>query len=159
MNGKLDLMICDTGMEPPGSPSTVLCSAPLKWITSVHKAPHKEAPLPVCLGPAECPWRPAWVQTCLWRDIALRALRDAGLPFRHESSRTTVAGFDAAVTSGKAVTVSTLISLPNELRHVRDDEGLPQLPDINVLLLQARQPRNPRAATLADFLVTACELA
>ena len=56
----------------------------------------------------------------------------------------------AAAQAGLAVT-NTLAddALPEGLRHVRADEGLPELPECRYLMLRAREPRQPATEMLA----------
>jgi hypothetical protein len=56
------------------------------------------------------------------------------------------------VLAGLAVTVSTLSFLPQGLRLVRPEEGLPELPDFRILMLKARQPRQPVTDVLAAYI-------
>ena len=50
--------------------------------------------------------------------------------------------------AGIAVMVSTLPGLPPGLRACAAEEGLPELPETRVLLLKARNPRQP----VTDFM-------
>jgi DNA-binding transcriptional LysR family regulator len=152
LDNKVDLMLCDSGMEPPRWPAIDLWATKLRWITAERDGAHRRNPLPISLGPQECPWRPPWVAGCLWREHALRALDSAKRAYVLTPSITTIAGQDSAVLAGNAVTVSTLHVLPAGLRHVQPDDGLPELPDFRVLLLKAARPRQPSTDILADFL-------
>ena len=58
-------------------------------------------------------------------------------------------GTHAPVLAGLAVTVSTLSWLPDGLRPLRADEGLPPLPEFGILLLKGRRPRQPMTDALA----------
>ena len=49
-------------------------------------------------------------------------------------------GTHAPVLAGLAVTVSTLSWLPDGLRAMRPEEGLPKLPDFGILLLKGKRP-------------------
>jgi DNA-binding transcriptional LysR family regulator len=152
LENKLDVMVCDRGMEPPGWPVTKLWRAKLRWIMADVGRPHLRSPLPVSLGPQECPWRPAWLPQCVWRAHAIRALKAAGIAYCLAPTVTTVAGQDAAVLSGCAVTVSTLPVLAAGLQPVRPDEGLPDLPAFDVVVVKGAQARQPATDTFVDFL-------
>ena len=54
--------------------------------------------------------------------------------------------------AGLAVTVSTVSWLPDGLRAVRPDEGLPKLPSYGILMLKGRLPRQPVADALAAHI-------
>jgi DNA-binding transcriptional LysR family regulator len=152
LENKLDALVCDGGMEPHGWPATPLWQTKLNWITSDGTNPHLQDPLPVSLGPADCPWRPPWLTECLWRSTALKALNAAGRPYLILPSLTTVAGWDSMVLSGHAVTVSTLPALPAGLRFARSDDGLPDLPQQSVLALKATWARQPVTDHLVNYL-------
>jgi DNA-binding transcriptional LysR family regulator len=151
-NGDLDLMICEGGVEPRQWPAVELWRAPLRWITSEQYAKHLEDPLPLSVGPGNCPWRPPWLDECVWRGAALRALERAGRRYIIVSTSQTMEAQHSAVLAGLAVTVSTTIGLPSGLRPVRVDEGLPDLPETSALLLKAHEPRQPVTDALAAHI-------
>jgi len=141
-DGHLDLTLVSEGHEPSNWPTTSLWRGPLAWITSERHAPHRRDPLPVAMAHANCAWRTA----------ALAALDKAGLRYRIAYSSATQIGTHAPVMAGLAVTISTISWLPDGLRLVRPDEGLPPLPDYGILLMQAREPRQPVTDALARYI-------
>jgi len=141
-DGDLDLTLVSEGLEPPHWPTVPLWRGPLSWITSERHAPHRKNPLPVAMAHANCSWRSA----------ALDALDKAGLRYRIAYSSATQIGTHAPVMAGLAVTISTISWLPEGLRLVRPDEGLPPLPDYGILLMQAREPRQPVTDALARYI-------
>ena len=73
--------------------------------------------------------------------------------YRIVSTSTTIQGLLAAAQAGLAVTTTLADDrLPVGLRPVRDDEGLPQLPECRYLMLTAREPRQPATDMLAAQL-------
>jgi len=93
---------------------------------------------------------PSWVEECLGRAIAMRALEQSGRNHRVVSTSVTTAGQLAAVLAGLAVIPSMVTSgLPEGLRPVRAGEGLPGLPGTSFLMLKAREPRQPATDLLA----------
>lgn len=83
--------------------------------------------------------------------MMFKALEQAGRSYRIVSTSATTAGQMATAQAGLAVT--TVLAddrLPDDLRIVADDEGLPALPDCRYLMLKARNPRQP----LTDILST-----
>jgi DNA-binding transcriptional LysR family regulator len=140
--GELDLTLCSEGNEPRRWPSTELWRGPLVWITSARFAPQRQSPLPLALAAGGCAWARA----------ALRALDKAGLRYRMAYSSASLAGTYAPVLAGLAVTVSPITSLPEGLRPLRADEGLPELPDTGILLLKSRDPRQPVTDVLASHI-------
>jgi DNA-binding transcriptional LysR family regulator len=82
--------------------------------------------------------------------MAIRALEHCGRSYRIVSTSATTSGQFAAVLAGLAVTGSLATDrLPEGLRPVRPDEGLPELPETSFLMLKAREPRQP----MTDMLV------
>jgi DNA-binding transcriptional LysR family regulator len=156
--GHLDLMLCETGIEPRQWPTVEVWRGPVRWITSEHHTPHLMDPLPLSLPPGNCPWRPPWLDECLWRGDALKALDRIGRRYRIVSTSTSLTGMHTPVLAGRAVTVSTLPGLPEGLRPVGEEEGLPELPDTGVLLLKAREPRQPVTDLLASHIEATFEL-
>ena len=141
--GALDLALCSDGHEVPGWPATTLWRGPLSWVTSAQYAPHRQDPLPVAVAVGE---------HCTWSTVARRALDDAGRPYRVAYSATTLLGTMAPVLAGLAVTVSTTSWLPDGLRAVRPEEGLPALPESAILMLKAPDARQPVTDVLAEYV-------
>lgn len=140
--GELDLTLCSEGMEPSGWPAAALWRAPLSWITSTRYAPHRQDPLPVALA----------AEHCNWRSAAVRALEGAGRRYRIAYRSATQIGTQAPVIAGLAVTVATTSWLPEGLRVVRPDEGLPPLPEFGIMLLKSPDARQPVTDTLARYI-------
>ena len=158
-SGKIDVMLCEGGHEPPQWPSVELWRAPLRWITSTRSTAHLQDPLPVSLSPGNCPFRPAWLSECVWRGAVLRALDGAGRRYQIVSTSTSVVGQQAAVLAGIAVTVSTVAGLNPGLKVVDNSVGLPDLPDTTVLLLKSQEARQPLADALCEHIEAMFKLA
>lgn len=150
-NAELDLVLLREGLQPRLWPATEIWRSPTKWITSAIHRQHLRDPLPLSTSPAGCPWRPVAYSECPWRSMVFRALEQAGRRFRIVSTSATTQGQMAAAQAGLAVT-SALASdrLLEGLRVVRDDEGLPDLPECRYLMLKARDPRQPLTDMLAS---------
>jgi len=140
--GDLDLTLCSEGQQPPNWPSTRLWSGPLHWITSDRHAPHRLDPLPLALSANDCAWRLATLETL---DKSKRSYRVA-------YTSGTFAGTHVPVMAGLAVTVSPITTLPDGLRVLRPEEGMPQLPDAAILLLKGRKPVQPLTDVLAAHI-------
>jgi DNA-binding transcriptional LysR family regulator len=149
-DAKLDLALLRSGLEPRQWPATEIWRSPVKWITSDAHGQHGRDPLPLSISPAECPWRPSEFKECLWHEMVIRALEQRGRSYRVVSVSATTQGQMAAALAGLAVTTTLADdALPEGLRHVREDEGLPELPMCRYLLLTAREPRQPATDMLA----------
>ena len=153
--GELDLIVWEAGLEPRQWPAIEVWRGRLEWITSDAHRRHLDDPLPLVLVPGNCPFRPPWLADCLWRDAPMRALERAGRRYKIVSTSGTVPGLHDAVIAGLAVTVMPANGLPEGLRPTRPDEGLPELPEISLLLLKAREPRQPLTDALAAHIVEA----
>jgi DNA-binding transcriptional LysR family regulator len=149
-NGELDVALLREGLEPRQWPALEIWRLPTIWVTSDAHGQHLRDPLPLSVSPTECPWRPAEIGACLWRSMVTRALDQNARSYRVVSTSGTTRGQMAAVQAGLAVTCALADDrLPEGLRIVRPDEGLPELPDSRYLMLKGRDPRQPLADILA----------
>jgi len=146
-------MLCEGGLEPRQWPAVEVWRGPLAWIIADAQPRHRDDPLPLSLSPGNCPFRPPWVDDCLWRKAALTALERAGRSNRIVSTSSTIAAQQAAVQVGLAVTVALPFALPDGLRAALPEDGLPELPEVNLLLLKAREPRQPLTDALYLHIV------
>ena len=149
-----DLVVCEGGHEPRGWPSTAIWRGRLRWITSTIDPVHLRDPLPLCLTPKDCPWRPPWMDDCYWRSAALRTLQLANRRHRIVASANSVEGLYAPVIKGEAITVSIAGRLPAGLRVVEDDEGLPPLPESSVVIMKGRNPIQPLTDVLLEAIAS-----
>jgi len=140
--GDLDLTLCSDGHQPAGWPAVPLWRGLLTWITSTGHAPHRLDPLPVALAGDQCTWAAA----------ALRALDGVGRRYRIAYRSATQLGTHAPVLAGLAVTVSTISWLPDGLRPLRPEEGMPALPDFGILMLRSSDARQPVTDALAAYI-------
>jgi len=144
-DGELDLTLTSEGHQPRSWPTVQLWRGPLVWVTSSRHAPHRIDPLPLALAQVGTNAS----RNCDWARAAMTALDRAGRRYRLAYSSGSQVGTHAPVLAGLAVTVSTLSWLPDGLRPLRADEGLPPLPDFGILLLKGRRPRQPMTDALA----------
>ncbi len=140
--GELDLSLLSEGEETAGWPAVELWRGPLRWITSDRYAPHRLDPLPLALARTSCSWGRA----------AVAALEAAGRGYRVAYTSASQMGTHAPVMAGLAVTVSTISWVPEGLRVVRRDEGLPDLPDFGILLAKGRHASQPVTDVLASHI-------
>jgi DNA-binding transcriptional LysR family regulator len=142
LHGDLDLTLISEGSEPAHWPATELWRGKLLWITSQRHTPHRQDPLPLALAR----------KGCIWRAAAIGALERAGRHARVAYTSATQVGTHAPVLAGLAVTVSTISWVPEGLRIVRTDEGLPELPEFGILLVKGRTPNQPLTDILAAHI-------
>lgn len=149
--GELDLALVSEGHEAAGWPAVPLWRGPLVWVTSTRHSPHRQDPLPLALADRER-YRAATGKDCEWAGAALAALERAGRRYRIAYTSASQIGTHVPVLAGLAVTVSTLSWLPDGLRAVRPEEGLPKLPQFGILLLKGRGPGQKAADALATHI-------
>ncbi|MBS0562617.1 MAG: LysR family transcriptional regulator, partial [Proteobacteria bacterium] len=137
--GQLDLTLLSAGNEPRGWPAVRLWQGPLVWVTSVRQSPHRLDPLPLALAYQDP--QAARREDCCWSRAAVAALDRAGRRYRVAYTSGTLVGTHAPVMAGLAVTISALSWLPDGLRVLGQEDGMPHLPDFGILLLKGRTAR------------------
>src|SRR6202042_1019920 len=147
---EIDLTLISDGHQPSGWPSVQLWRGPLVWVTSTRFAPHRQDPLPLALAD-RAPFL-ARGQDCEWAGAAVRALEEAGRRYRVAYTSASQIGTHAPVLAGLAITVSTLSWLPDGLRAMRPEEGLPRLPEFGILLAKGKRPSQPVTDALAAHI-------
>jgi DNA-binding transcriptional LysR family regulator len=137
--GELDITLFSGGNEAPGLPAETLWRGPLRWVGSVGRQAHLMRPMPLVLSHGGCTWRLA----------ATSALGRAGVPWRMAYSSASQTGTHAVVLAGLGVTVGLTAALPAGLRLLGPEDGMPDLPELEIALL-----RHPGAAAeaLADHI-------
>jgi len=145
--GELDLTLCSDGYGTAGWPAVPLWRGPLHWITSVGHTPYRLDPLPVALA----------ADHCTWAEAAVRALEGAGRRYRMAYRSATQLGTHAPVLAGLTVTVSTVSWLPDGLRALRPEEGLPALPEFGILMMRNPDARQPVTDALASYIAETFE--
>lgn len=136
--GELDLAVLaiDSG-RPAGE---VLAHDPTVWVASTRHAVHEADPLPVAM----------YAQDCWWRDWALAALDARGRRYRVAYTSRSVAGVQAAVTSGLAVAVLAKSTMPMHSRILGAEEGYAELPGSAVVLRRRDSARSRAAKGMAE---------
>ena len=122
--GELDLSLvsCAPGEEI----GEILWQEPTVWAVSRRHPVHEQDPIPLAL------FEPG----CWFRDWALNVLGSAGCQFRIAYTSASIAGVQAAISSGLAVGVLGLSTLPADVRSLREEEGFPPLPSTTIALLR-----------------------
>ena len=85
----------------------------------------------------------------------MRALERADRRYKVVATAGSVWGLHDAVAAGLAVTAMPANGLPQGLRPARPDEGLPELPEVSLLMLKASEPRQRLTDILAAQIVDA----
>ncbi|MBR0661424.1 LysR substrate-binding domain-containing protein [Neoroseomonas oryzicola] len=121
---EIDLTLLSEGNERPGMMGQPLWRAGLRWIGSTQHATHRRSPIPLATAQPRC----------VWHRAAVKALDEAGLPWRVAYTSTSQAGTLAPALAGLAVTIGLPGPLPSGLRFLGAEDGMPSLPDFAILL-------------------------
>lgn len=145
-NGELDLavIVSDPGCEC----GDILFHDPTVWATSKKHLTHEKEPLPLAV----------FEKDCQWREWALKAMDQAGRDYRIVYSSASVAGVQAAVTSGLAVAVLGRSTLPNGVRSLTRDEGFPQLPGVNITLQTSSESQSEAVESMASAILNSFQM-
>lgn len=139
--GQLDLALAwDSGERLPYS--RLVATLPMCWIvSSATPADFRDQPLPLI----------AFEAPCLMRSAATSALDSAGIPWRVTFTSSSLSGIWAAASAGLGITVRTSVGLPPNLRPV---EGLPELPEIGLLLHRKEASPSALMAQLEQIILS-----
>jgi len=138
---EIDLTLLSGGNEPAGAAGETLWQAGLRWIGSASHATHRRSPLPLATAQPRC----------VWHRAAVRALDGAGIAWRVAYTSTSQTGTLAPALAGLAVTIGLPGPLPQGLRFLGIEDGLPPLPDFSIILLRG-QTNGPVVETLAQAI-------
>ncbi len=114
----------------------------LIWMTGEQSNAHQERPIPLALLP----------EGNIYREHAITALEQARLRWRISCVSENVGGLQAAAFSGMAVTVLGRSALVSAMREIGADEGLPPLPQVELLLYKSTSATSKAATALHDYL-------
>lgn len=140
-HGELDLVLAlGSGTR---SDAQVIATLPRVWIGSASTGLRRGASIPLALFEAPC----------FFRQAALAALDEAGMPWHAAFVSPSLHGLWAAVEAGLGVTLRTAIGLPEPLRMI--DEGLPPLrePGLPVCLHDGGRELAPPLQSLRAAIV------
>ena len=115
---------------------------PLVWVTSDQHFQHERTPLPLALSAGDC----------YCKELALKALQDAGIDYWIAFSSQSTLGVMSAVRAGLAVTVSNAGVQQKGLRPLGEAEGFPDLPETYLVLHRNLSGNNAAADSLAEYL-------
>ncbi len=94
---------------------------------------------------------------CVYRKRAMKALDEAGRPWRVAYTSTSLAGAQAAVRAGLGITVLPAGMVPADFKRLGPKSGLPPLPETEIALMTGPSPPQP-AERLAHHIVRSLEL-
>jgi DNA-binding transcriptional LysR family regulator len=141
--GEIDLAI--HAVETPAAGMQPLRRERTCWAVSRDHAVQTRDPLPVAV----------FDRACWWRDRALEALERSGRSYRVVFSSESVTGIAAAVSAGVAVGALGENSLRAGFRELTPRDGLPALPDSQLVLQRGPCADTPLAAAMSRELIEA----
>lgn len=122
--GEVDLVVMLDPVPNPEFDQVVLRTSPVTWIAGSRYHHQAGAPVPLILIEGSCPFR----------NMAIKALSEAGIPWRTAFQTSTLAGIRAALRAGMGITPRTVEMLAPDLKVLDPHAGLPALPTIGYRL-------------------------
>lgn len=152
--GELDLILILS--HDLDRPKTVpILDLPMAWIGP------REGDLSLAPGELEAGVKLVMFEApCVFRRAAMSALETADLTGRVVFTSPSLSGLWAAVAAGIGVTLRTTVSAPPHLRVLGPDSGLPPLPAIPLLLVEAPgESANSARRRFKEILLETCRAA
>lgn len=140
-SGDLDLVISrrDAG-ETRGR---AIWREPLRWVAAPTLDLSTDAPLPFCALPAPC----------VFRNRGLAALGEAGRAWRVVYTSTSVMGVQAAVRAGLGIAVLSESTVPEGVRRLGTEDGLPDLGEVEMAIFGETSRNRRLAEPLVGFIL------
>ncbi len=121
---------------------TLLASLPMAWLGTKELAkPSGDEPVPLVI----------FDHPCLFRQTALQVLEGKGRRWRLSLTTPSLPGVWAALRSGYGISVRPAYPVPNGLRDVGAELGLPKLPAIELRMIAGTE-LSPAASDLRDIV-------
>ncbi|GEP09073.1 LysR substrate-binding domain-containing protein [Methylobacterium gnaphalii] len=129
--------------QPEFGSGTIVRQEPLVWVSARDYPVAPQGALPLALLPAGS----------VYRQHALDALGQIGRPWTIAAVSDSIAGLQAAVYAGLAVSAFPLCAVGPLVRRLGRNEGLPDMPDLEIVL--QRKPSGIAAAAehLAEYMI------
>ena len=139
--GEIDLTMT-TELEPSRARCETVREDRLVWVTALDGDTHLQRPLPISIGSRACRFRP----------VVLDHLRAAGIDWRYVVEVSNQEAVNATVAAGLAVGALLADSVPEGLRVLDDDAGLPRLPVFGINLYFPKTGPSELAEELASHI-------
>jgi DNA-binding transcriptional LysR family regulator len=140
--GQLDLALLFGARQR--SDAQRLAALPMAWIGSGKQRLNWQHGQPLPLALCNPP--------CFFREAAISALNQAGIPWHVAFTSLSVHGIWAAVDAGLGVTLRTATGLPKQLTVLNAKAGLPRLPRVDVSLHDGGRELTPAAIRFKEIL-------
>ncbi len=137
---KVDLVV--TTHRPGQFDCLTLRTSPTHWYCAAEYVLQKGEPVPLVLLDDPSPFR----------DMVLRALNEANIPWRLAYVASTLPAVRAAVKAGLGVTARPVEMMSPDLRVLGKSDGLPALPDTEYLLCHNSSSHNELAKVVFEAM-------
>ena len=144
-NGRIDIALATRmpNVHPNVRSVTLLRHEPLAWLGAATGSAFKDSTLPLAMLP----------EGNLYRDYALAALNQAGRSWRISCISESIAGMEAMALADAAVIVLAKSVKVAGLRILDTQDGMPPLPDVELVLWQREPGVLPAVDHLAAHIV------
>ncbi|OWT71387.1 MULTISPECIES: LysR family transcriptional regulator [unclassified Achromobacter] len=127
-----------------GIPGDLLRREPLVWVCSDrHREIWKERPLPIAV----------YTSGSAARALGLAALQNAKIKFRLSFESAGVMGLVSVLEAGLAIAPMSRCSVPGHLTQLGEEDGLPKLPMLDIVLSRSANSNRPPCDFLAKALL------
>ncbi|RTL55205.1 MAG: LysR family transcriptional regulator [Bradyrhizobiaceae bacterium] len=142
--GRVDVALATrmSHVRPQGASITVLRKEPLVWLGANSGTVFNEETLPLALLP----------EGNLYRDYALQSLNNIGRSWRIACVSESIAGMEAMALADAAVIVLAESVKVSGLRRLNEQDGLPPLPPVELVLWVRESGASPAADHLAAHI-------
>jgi DNA-binding transcriptional LysR family regulator len=138
-----DLDLTIVTREPGYEIGQLLRQERLAWAAAQGFCPQEQRPMPLAMFNTDC----------FCRQWACNALEAMEREYRIAYTSPSLAAIFAIVSAGLAVTAQLQSLIGGNLRVLGENEGLPQLPLANVMLLRNSQTQSPITDCMADYII------
>ena len=148
--GELDLALVKR--EPGSGPSLACWPEEVVWVTGLNvdlSGAIETSPVPLVLFP----------QGCIYRNRVIHALEAAGRRWRVAYGSHSLAGVQAAVSSGLGITILPKNAVLSDHRVLGEDDGFSTPPAAELALITTAAGLSPAAAQLAAYLERSVQIA
>ncbi|MGM0452874.1 MAG: LysR substrate-binding domain-containing protein [Thermodesulfobacteriota bacterium] len=139
--GDVDLAVTTRQPQSPGG--IIIRREQLVWAEAEGCRLHERDPLPLALFPEGA---------CVFRESALAALETCERKWRMVCTSRGLAGIRAVVVAGMAITIVTPSTLSPNMSIIGTDEGLPDLPDVELGLHLGPSPASEAVRVFGDYI-------
>jgi DNA-binding transcriptional LysR family regulator len=143
--GEIDIALMTN--QPEFRRGELVRKEPLVWVAGLGASPELRSPLPLAVLP----------KSSVYRNSALEALANADRPWSIQSVCDSIAGLQAAVFAGLAVSVFPRCAVDPRLRCLTEEDGLPDLPSVELVMQRKDYGLSEGAEQLARFIIAALD--